>query len=153
MEKLEKTVSRFMKGPVQAHVLADVHHVKVDMAERFDRLEWKLGAMKIGVDGDGGWLGAAVNRAEEERFCEDNLVNLGSTGLDLGKMKVKEMLMKEEFRVVGIHGIGGIGKTTLAREICKDEQIKSMCFLSLSHTHRIILAIIKSDRVLKYNSL
>ncbi|KAL8474746.1 hypothetical protein ACS0TY_031255 [Phlomoides rotata] len=143
MEKLEKTVSRFMKGPVQAHVLADVHHVKVDMAERFDRLEWKLGAMKIGVDGDGGWLGAAVNRAEEERWCEDNFVNLGSTGLDLGKMKVKEMLMmKEEFRVVGIHGIGGIGKTTLAREICKDEQIKSyfnnrVFFLAVSQSPNV----------------
>lgn len=113
----------------QAHVLADVHHVRVDMEERFDRLEWQLGAMKIGADGDGGWLGAAVKRVEEEqRWCEDNLVNLGGTGLELGKMKLKQMLLTEEFSVVGIHGIGGIGKTTLAREICKDEEIKSMFF-------------------------
>lgn len=125
MEKLEKTVSRFMKGPVQAHVLADVHHVRVDMAEKFDQLNWKLGAMKIGVDGDGGWLGAAVKRVEEEeKWCEDNLVNLGCAGLELAKMKLKEMLMANHSTVVGIHGIGGIGKTTLAREICKDDQIK-----------------------------
>ncbi|KAH6765038.1 ADR1-like 1 [Perilla frutescens var. hirtella] len=124
MEKLEKNVSRFMKGPVQAHVLADVHHVRVDMAEKFDQLNWKLGAMKIGVDGEGGWLGAAVKRVEEEeKWCED-LVNFGCTGLELGKMKVKEMLMASQSSVVGIHGIGGIGKTTLAREICKDDQIK-----------------------------
>ncbi|KAK4390606.1 putative disease resistance protein [Sesamum angolense] len=130
MEKLEKTISRFMDGPVQAHVLADVHHVRVDMEQRFDRLEWQLGAMKIG-----GWgvVGAAVKRVEEEqRWCEDNLVNLGGTGLELGKMKLKQMLLTEEFTVVGIHGIGGIGKTTLAREICKDEEIKSLLSDSIS---------------------
>ncbi|KAH6834544.1 ADR1-like 1 [Perilla frutescens var. hirtella] len=142
MEKLEKNVSRFMKGPVQAHVLADVHHVRVDMAEKFDQLNWKLGAMKIGVDGEGGWLGAAVKRVEEEeKWCED-LVNFGCTGLELGKMKVKEMLMASQSSVVGIHGIGGIGKTTLAREICKDDQIKGyfnsrVFFLTVSQSPNV----------------
>ncbi|XP_047937943.1 probable disease resistance protein At4g33300 [Salvia hispanica] len=138
MEKLEKNVSRFMEGPIQLHVLADVHHTRMDMAERFDQLNWKLGAMKIGVNGDGGCLGAAVKRVEEEeRWCEDNLVNLGCTGLELGKMKVKEMLTGSDHSVVGIHGIGGIGKTTLAREICKDDQIKShfrVFFLTVSQS-------------------
>ncbi|KAK4481493.1 hypothetical protein RD792_012393 [Penstemon davidsonii] len=145
MEKLEKNVSRFMNGPIQAHVLADVHHTRVGMDERFDRLEWQLGAMKIGADGNGGLLGAAVKRVEEEeRWCEGNLVNLGGAGLEMGKKKVKEMLMKEseEYGVVGINGLGGSGKTTLAREICKDDQIKSyfnnrVFFLTVSQSPNV----------------
>ncbi|KAK3039371.1 hypothetical protein RJ639_027620 [Escallonia herrerae] len=72
MEKLEKRVSRFLQGPMQAHVLADVHHMRFESAERFDRPERQLGRMKIGVgpcdwcwdgvweeegEGDGDWEG------------------------------------------------------------------------------------------------
>ncbi|XP_031122316.1 probable disease resistance protein At4g33300 [Ipomoea triloba] len=137
MEKLEKRVSRFVQGIMPAHVMADVHHVRVDTEQRFDRLdnsfkriEQQLGAMKIGVDeggGGGGWLGEAVKRVEEEqRWCEDSFVNLGA-GFELGKRKVKDMLMKDEENsgVFELCGIGGSGKTTLAREICKDDEIQS----------------------------
>ncbi|XP_042411931.1 probable disease resistance protein At5g04720 [Zingiber officinale] len=48
-------------------------------------------------------------------------------GIRFGKEKVKEMLMDgfDRVAVVGISGIGGSGKTTLAREICKDPEIRS----------------------------
>ncbi|CAI9763668.1 unnamed protein product [Fraxinus pennsylvanica] len=124
MEKLEKFVSRFMNGIIQAHVLADVHHVRVGIDEKFPRLERQLESMKIGVDDRGGWLGDAVNRVEEERRFEGTLANL-SAGMELGKRKLKELLMAKDVTVIGIHGIGGSGKTTLAREICKDDQIKA----------------------------
>ncbi|CAN4122741.1 unnamed protein product [Withania somnifera] len=132
MERLEKRVARFMQVTMQAHVLADVHHVRFNMEQRFDVLEHRLKAIKIGVDDSGGGgagggcLGEAVKRMEEDdKWFEDSFVNLGA-GIELGKRKVKEMLMGEQDRgVFEICGIGGIGKTTLAKEICKDDQVKS----------------------------
>ncbi|KAL6318045.1 hypothetical protein AAG906_031112 [Vitis piasezkii] len=130
MEKLEKNILRFLNGPLQAHILADVHHMRFESAERFDRLEFsarrleeQLGGMKIGVGG-GGWLAEAVKRGEEEESCE----GLTSMGDDL--------------RVVGIHGIGGSGKTTVAKEICRDGEVRSyfddrILFLTVSQSPNV----------------
>ncbi|GAU25705.1 hypothetical protein TSUD_216340 [Trifolium subterraneum] len=119
MEKLEKNVSRFLQGPMLAHMLADLLHTRFEMVERLDRvdasnrrLEQYFGAMKIGVGG-GGSVEEAVRSCmeEDENLVEGNTGNMNlSVGLDLGKKKVKEIVMGREDLWV----VGGSGKTTLS---------------------------------------
>lgn len=163
MEKLEKDICRFISGTMQAHILADVHHMRFETTERFDRLEgvWlerRLESMKIRADGSregGWWVEEAFKRAEEEEKYETNLVNIG-TGLRVGKRKLKELVIgRDDLTAVGISGIGGSGKTTLAREFCKDPEVRRklffVClFLSLAFSSRfmrIIISIYVSNSV------
>ncbi|XP_052487296.1 probable disease resistance protein At4g33300 [Gossypium raimondii] len=139
MEKLEKQVERFVSGPMQAHLLADVHHMRFETAERFDRLEGRLeqrlSSMKIGA---GGWVEEAVKRMEVEDEASVGIV--AGVGLDLAKNNVKKLVIgRDDLNVVGIWGIGGSGKTTLANEICRDNQVRSyfnnrILFLTVSQS-------------------
>ncbi|KAH8488109.1 hypothetical protein H0E87_023976 [Populus deltoides] len=157
MEKMEKKISTFINGPLQAHILADVHHMRFETTERFDKLDWsakrleeRIGNLKIGLGGGGGggvggWMDEAVKRVEEERkwdgsFGQNFYLGLG---IEEGKRKVKEMVFEREiFNVVGICGIGGSGKTTLANEICRDDQVRRhfenrILFLTVSQSPNV----------------
>ncbi|XP_044511659.1 probable disease resistance protein At4g33300 [Mangifera indica] len=153
MDKLEKKISGFFFGIIQAHVLADVHRASYQTTERFDRLErstrrieQRLESMKTGVAA-GGWVEHAMIKVEmeEKRAEEGNFGNFIGVGIALGKKKVKEMIIgREDWSVVGILGIGGSGKTTLATEVCRDFQVTSyfnnrILFLTVSKSPNVEL--------------
>jgi hypothetical protein len=71
----------------------------------------------------------------EEEFDKKGGDLLG-TGIKVGKDKVKEMVMGggPGWEVVGICGMGGSGKTTLAMEIYKDQKVQGN---NKSHNHLV----------------
>ncbi|WOL08981.1 disease resistance protein [Canna indica] len=192
MEQHDRWITRWIERQMPAHVLADVHHLRVDYAARFDRIERTLGvtdasavaacAPKVPVAmGSAPFAGfpmmeglvapaaaakipVAMGSVPSSGFpvaemmeglvppaiptmvpmavgkapfpmadMMEGLVLAGEggkpvgVGIKVGKERVKEMLMASSDRmaVVGISGIGGSGKTTLAKEICRDPQIRS----------------------------
>lgn len=190
MERLDRWISRWVERHMPAHVLADVHHLRVDYSARLDRIERTLdmtaasaalAAARVPVavgsvpfsgspltemmDGlvpaaAAATVPVAVGTAPSSGFpvaeMMEGLVLRGEgekpvgVGIRVGKERVKEMLMAggDRAAVVGISGIGGSGKTTLAKEICRDPQIRSkglrgLCFISKLFLFFFFLGLLK----------
>ncbi|XP_020592691.1 probable disease resistance protein At4g33300 isoform X2 [Phalaenopsis equestris] len=124
MDKVEREINRWIQRQIPVHILADVHHMRVESSVRFDRLERKVeDAVAVGV-GEGRIR--VLEMIDGLGFVGEREGDVVGVGVRVGREKVKDMLMNAGGgEVVGICGIGGSGKTTMAREICKDTQIRN----------------------------
>ncbi|KAH7673535.1 P-loop containing nucleoside triphosphate hydrolase protein [Dioscorea alata] len=119
MERVDRWISKWVERQMPAHVLADVHHLRVDSSARLDRIERKIDE------------GSAMGRRMVVEMMQGLELGGGEevvgVGIKVGRERVKEMLINggDARVVVGICGMAGSGKTTLAKELCKDPQIRN----------------------------
>ncbi|CAA7026689.1 unnamed protein product [Microthlaspi erraticum] len=158
MEKLEKTISTVCRGPMLTNILADVNFLRASSDVRFHRvdrsrlemkmmmeLEIQLGSMKIG---GGGMIREATESADDDMEIEIEIeTNNGSekfgVGLEMGKWKVKKMMFNTEGGVIEISGMGSVGKTTLARELERDDEVQ--CYFK----NRILFVTVSQSPILE----
>lgn len=133
MEKLDKKINHFIQVPMQAHTLADVHHMRAETGERLERIEGSTRRLEQSLSemmiGGGGWVGEALKQREETEAESDafgsGVLSFGPS-VEVGRRKVREMIRdSKDMGVIGICGIGGSGKTTLAKEVAKDDAIRN----------------------------
>ncbi|KAI0501528.1 hypothetical protein KFK09_016473 [Dendrobium nobile] len=126
MEKVESEINRWVQRQMPAHILADVHHMMVESSVRFDRLERKVEKAEAVAVGVGEGRVRVLEMIEGLGFVGEREGEVVGVGVLVGSERIKDVLMNVGGgEVVGICGIGGSGKTTLAREICKDAQIRN----------------------------
>ncbi|KAI4304522.1 hypothetical protein MLD38_040018 [Melastoma candidum] len=154
MDNIEREICRFIRF-LPVYIMADVQQMRAEMAERFDsyerskqRTEQSLWDVRFGT---GAYVAEAV-RIQQEAEAEWGGGEGVIVALENGKRIVREMLIgRDDQHIVGIHGIGGSGKTTLAREVIRDAQVKAhfsdrILFLTVSQSPNmdVLKARIKS---------
>ncbi|XP_078169530.1 disease resistance protein Pik-2-like [Carex rostrata] len=80
-----------------------------------------------------------VGHAYDERTSTRSIANVQSllVGLDKPKRKLVELILKEDGEVISVVGMGGLGKTTLAREVycCQElrDKFKLFAWFTIQH--------------------
>lgn len=126
MKDLERKITRFLSTSVLVNILADVNGSRFICEAGIERVEKKCDRLMERMDCLS--LAEAMKRAEATVEIETEAdPAIQREGLDLGKREMKEMMSKfPNAPLFGISGMGGSGKTTLAQEICRDNDVRGL---------------------------
>ncbi|KQJ86089.1 putative disease resistance protein At5g47280 [Brachypodium distachyon] len=148
MEAADSGIARWLARHAPAHVLDGVRRLRDEADARIGRLERRVEEVAAAMQAPpvpavvapaapckgvamavepapGKAMGLPMDLEPPEMEEEEKEVAVGG-GVKVGKEKVKEMVMSGGgWEVVGICGMGGSGKTTLAMEIFKDQKVQA----------------------------
>ncbi|KAK1383342.1 RPW8 domain-containing protein [Heracleum sosnowskyi] len=135
LEELDKSIARFFSIEVQGFVAVNGLKVAVGVKEVNEKLDLILDRSNISVSGFSSWGSVPGLR--------DQVI-----GFDEPLKDLKKMLLKDKKIVTLISAPGGCGKTTLAKMLCQDPEIKgifkdNILFVTVSKSANICVIVQK----------
>ena len=143
IRQLEKEISDFLQYQMPASMLLDVKNVITELKslghlyhlrsmDDNSKMNERILKHVSKLSSDPGenamilqQMGAADDMLDEAPCSYDGLLKSDCVvGLDNSIWNLKRILLHKEVSVVGVHGMGGVGKTTMALALCNDQEIK-----------------------------
>eukprot|EP00253_Pinus_taeda_P017312 PITA_17312 len=169
--KIEKNVNDFLLTQGLANLILDVHKLNVDFkncSERSERVEemgrhiiesvnakftsdasfnsfmlQQMSSIQLfhsSIDG----LHDTTMDEQSASICNSQIPGIPSfvVGLNIPVDDVKQILFQNEVNIIGVEGMGGSGKTTLALALCNDLQVKdffqnNIVFITVSQSPNV----------------
>eukprot|EP01018_Ginkgo_biloba_P002523 Gb_38650 [translate_table: standard] len=125
---LEKYISSFNHNQGWAHVMSDLHHMRVDTGRRLEYIQKQ-------VEGNHDCILFEQMMKDQmplfEIGSEASYPNLQipempehPVGLKISVEELKKRLFPQDVSLISVKGMGGSGKTTLAVALCSDQQVQ-----------------------------
>nr|ABK23579.1 unknown [Picea sitchensis] len=123
IEELESYIAYFNRTQGWLHAMSDLHHLKVhvgNIESETRALREECGIFRKFVNENKSLFGIV------KKDSDSSVPDLPEcpVGLEISVHNLRKRLLCEDVRLLGIKGMGGSGKTTLATAICVDPQVK-----------------------------
>ncbi|CAL5369538.1 unnamed protein product [Camellia sinensis] len=144
LKDLEQSIVTFFQIEAQAQMSMDSRRILVVVNEVDEKLE------RMNTFGGGGW---GCNGKGIAGWCEVPGVPNFVVGFEEPLQELKTMVLEGGEQVVAISALGGCGKSTLAKMLCRDKEIKgkftdNIFFVAFSKAPNLMVI---TERLLQHN--
>lgn len=125
IEDLDLYIVRFTQTQGWAHICSELHRVRLHQDLFEHKMEDKLERIEHKIE--------TIREESEIKFIKDHMDQLQiglpelshfQVGLNSLVHEVKKRLLCNDVPLLGVKGMGGSGKTTLATALCNDKEVK-----------------------------